>query len=191
MNSILRLIAVAALLAALWAFVEFSGLKAQFALQAIRDGFARNQLVGLLLFSLLFALGNLVQIPGWVFLAAAVLTLGRWWGGAATYVAACVACFTTFWIVRLIGADALRAMKGRLAQRLFARLDAQPLLSVAALRMVFQTVPALNVALALSGVRFRDYALGTLLGLPLPILAYDVFFDVLAHAMHWPVPTVA
>jgi hypothetical protein len=29
-------------------------------------------------------LGNLVQIPGWIFLAAAVLTLGRFWGGLAT-----------------------------------------------------------------------------------------------------------
>jgi uncharacterized membrane protein YdjX (TVP38/TMEM64 family) len=46
--------------------------------------------------------------------------------------------------------------------------------------MLFQTLPALNYALALSGVRFRTYAAGTLLGLPLPIMAYCLFFDYLA-----------
>ena len=33
----------------------------------------------------------------------------------------------------------------------------------------------------LSGVKFRDYLAGTLLGLPLPIVLYRVFFDYLAR----------
>jgi uncharacterized membrane protein YdjX (TVP38/TMEM64 family) len=35
-------------------------------------------------------------------------------------------------------------------------------------------------------VRFRNYLLGTLLGLPLPILLYCVFFDQLARVLHLP-----
>jgi len=54
------------------------------------------------------------------------------------------------------------------------------------LRLMFQTLPALNVALALSGVRLRSYLAGTLLGLPLPIALYCVFFYTLAHWLHWP-----
>jgi len=46
--------------------------------------------------------------------------------------------------------------------------------------MLLQTLPALNDALALSGVKFRHYLLGTLIGLPLPILLYTVFVDVIA-----------
>jgi uncharacterized membrane protein YdjX (TVP38/TMEM64 family) len=49
--------------------------------------------------------------------------------------------------------------------------------------MLFQTVPALNYTLAVSGVRFRAYLAGTLLGLPLPILLYCLFFDYLARAL--------
>jgi uncharacterized membrane protein YdjX (TVP38/TMEM64 family) len=45
-------------------------------------------------------------------------------------------------------------------------------------------VPALNYALALSGVRFRTYLLGTLLGLPLPIALYCLFFDYLAMLLN-------
>lgn len=56
------------------------------------------------------------------------------------------------------------------------------------LRLLFQTVPALNYALALSGIRFADYFLGTLLGLPLPILLYCAFFSSLARWFNWPLP---
>ena len=133
-------------------------------------------------------LGNLVQIPGWIFLAAAVLALGQLWGGLATYLAACVSCVVTYWVIRLLGGDALRQFGGKLAARLFARLDERPIQSVALLRVLFQTVPPLNYALALSGVRFRSYLVGTLIGLPLPILLYTVFFDFLAHWLHLPLP---
>jgi len=183
-----RLIAVVLFLALLWALFQFTGLRAHFNLQFLHDSFEQHRLGGLLLFTLLFALGNLIQIPGWIFLAAAVLALGQWWGGLATYVAACISCLFTFWLIRLLGGDSLRQLGGRIATRLFARLDAHPVQSVALLRLLFQTVPALNYALALSGVRFRSYLLGTLIGLPLPILLYTVFFDYLAHWLHLPLP---
>ncbi|MBT9455815.1 MAG: VTT domain-containing protein [Burkholderiaceae bacterium] len=183
-----RLIAVALFLGLLWALFQFTGLRAHFNLQFLHDSFEHHRLGGLLLFTALFALGNLIQIPGWVFLAAAVLALGQWWGGLATYVAACVSCLFTFWLIRLLGGDSLRQLGGSVAARLFARLDAHPVQSVALLRLLFQTVPTLNYALALSGVRFRSYLLGTLVGLPLPILLYTVFFDYLAHWLHLPTP---
>ncbi len=176
----LRLFAVLLLLVLAWALVHYTGLRAQFSVQRLQDGFAEHRLVGLLLFSALFALGNLIQIPGWIFLAAAVLALGRWWGGLATYFAASVSCVTTFWLIRLLGADALRRLDGRWSRRLLARLDAHPLQSVVLLRLVFQTAPALNYALALSGLRFAPYLLGTLIGLPLPIAVYSLFFDSVA-----------
>jgi uncharacterized membrane protein YdjX (TVP38/TMEM64 family) len=61
-----------------------------------------------------------------------------------------------------------------------SRLDAHPVQSIALSRIVFQTLPALNYGLAMSGVKLRDYMLGTLLGLPLPIALYCIFFDFLA-----------
>jgi len=132
--------------------------------------------------------GNLVQVPGLIFLAAAELALGPLWGAALTYFAACLACFSTFAFARTIGGDALRAWDcGALGRRLFAHLDRRPLRAIVGLRLLFQTVPALNYALALSGVRFRHYFWGTLLGLPLPILIYCVFLEQLSAWLHWSV----
>lgn len=177
-----RLLGVLLFLGILLAVFELTGLRDHFNLAFLQQMILHHPVGGLLLFILLFVLGNLVQIPGWVFLAAAVLTLGRTAGGVATYVAACTSCMVTFLTIRLIGGDALRKFDGKIARWIFGRLDAAPVSSIALLRLLFQTVPALNYALAMSGVRFRSYLLGTLLGLPLPITLYCIFFDTLIRS---------
>ena len=89
-------------------------------------------------------------------------------------------------MIRLVGSDALRQVSGKWSGRLLGRLDAHPVRSIVLLRIVLQTLPALNYALALSGVRFRSYLTGTALGLPLPITLYCIFFDYLARAFQVP-----
>jgi len=185
MSRSIRLAAVALFVVVCWAVFEFSGLRERFSLRMLHDAFAAHVVTGLLLYIALFTLGNLIQIPGWLFLAAAVLALGRFWGGIATYVAACVCCIFTFFVIRAIGGDALRGIGGRVGQRLLTRLDAHPVQSVLLLRMLMQTAPALNYVLALSGIDFGSYLLGTLLGLPAPIAVYCIFFDGIARWLHW------
>ncbi|WP_457421260.1 TVP38/TMEM64 family protein [Roseateles sp. P5_E7] len=175
-----RWLAVLAFVGLMWAVVEFSGLRGQLSAQALREGFAQHRVWGFALFAALFALANLMHIPGGFFLAAAVLALGPLWGALATYVAACIGCTLTFVVVRSLGADALRGLDNRIARRLLARLDAHPARSVLLLRLLFQSMPALNYTLALSGVSLRDYVIGTLLGLPLPIAVITLLFDTLA-----------
>jgi uncharacterized membrane protein YdjX (TVP38/TMEM64 family) len=179
-----RLLAVGVFLGVLLTIFEVSGLRDHFNLAFIRQLILQHQVGGLILFVLLFSLGNLIQIPGWVFLAAAVLTLGRAWGGVATYVAAVTSCGITFVTIRALGGDALRLLKNRIAVRLLRQLDAQPIATVALLRVLFQTVPALNYALAMSGITFRTYLIGTLMGLPVPIALYCIFFNIVANWLH-------
>lgn len=183
-DKLLRLLAVLLFLGVLLTVMEMSGLREHFDLHALRQRIEANRLTGLLLFILLFALGNLAHVPGWIFLAAAVLALGQLTGGLVTYLAAGLSCTCTFLLIRLIGGDTLRQLDSRLAQRMLARLDASPIRNVALLRILFQTLPALNYALALSGVRFRHYLSGTLLGLPFPIAVYCVFFEQIANVTH-------
>ncbi|WP_044872016.1 VTT domain-containing protein [Pseudomonas sp. LFM046] len=184
MTTYRRLLLVALFLGLLLAAFQLSGLREHLSLQYLHDTLLANKGWGLVLFSLLFALGNLIQIPGWIFLAAAVLALGRVWGGLATYLAATFSCCSTFALIRLLGGNALRELDNRLAQRIITHLDQRPVAVITLLRVIFQTVPALNYALSLSGVRFRHYLIGTLLGLPLPIAAYCLFFDYLGRALH-------
>jgi uncharacterized membrane protein YdjX (TVP38/TMEM64 family) len=176
-----RLLGIVLFLVTLAALAHFSGLRSHFNLAYLRSVLEGHPIAGLVVFVVLFALGNLIQLPGWLFLAAAVLVLGPLWGAVATYIAACIACALTFLLVRWLGGAALRRLQSPLAQRLLARLDDQPVRSIVLLRILFQTLPALNYTLALSGLKFRQYAYGTLLGLPLPIALYCIFFEQLAQ----------
>ncbi|MCF8151289.1 MAG: VTT domain-containing protein [Sulfuritalea sp.] len=178
-----RLIAVVLFLGVLFVAFEISGLREHFSLEFLRQRIDEHMVSGLLIFVLLFCLGNLIQVPGWIFLAAAVLALGKMWGGIATYIAACMSCIFTYLSIRWIGGAALRKLDNRIVRRLLGELDARPVRSILFLRILFQTVPALNYTLAMSGVGFREYLIGTLLGLPLPIALYCLFFDYLAMAL--------
>lgn len=180
----LRLAAVLLFLGVLLALFEVAGLRDHFSLEFLRQTILGNRIGGLFVFILVFALGNLIQIPGWVFLAAAVLALGRTWGGLATYIAASLSCVSSFLVIRFVGGDALRQLDNPIAASILRRLDAHPIRSIVLSRVLFQTLPALNYALAMSGIRFRSYLIGTLLGLPLPIALYCLFFDYLGKALH-------
>ncbi|PFH04633.1 putative membrane protein YdjX (TVP38/TMEM64 family) [Collimonas sp. PA-H2] len=179
-----RLLIVVLFLAALLALFQFSGLRENFNLAFLHQQIVDNKVSGLLIFVLLFCLGNLIQIPGWIFLAAAVLALGKFAGGLATYIAAVISCAFTFLTIRFIGGDAMRELKNRYALQILDGLDAHPIKSIALLRVLFQTVPALNYALALSGVKFYKYLIGTMLGLPLPIMLYCIFFNYIGKLLH-------
>ena len=159
--------------------VQLTGIRDNFNLAYVREAFLAHKLIGVVLYVALFSLGNLIHVPGLVFLAAAVLSLGQVWGGLVTYLAASVSCLVTFLVFRWIGGDALTQLQGRFARRTLKGLHARPVRTVFVLRTFMQTLPALNIALAMTGIRLRHYMLGSLLGLPLPITFFCVFFDVL------------
>jgi uncharacterized membrane protein YdjX (TVP38/TMEM64 family) len=60
---------------------------------------------------------------------------------------------------------------------MLGHLDARPIRTVFALRLVLWLAPALNYALALTRARFRDYAIGSALGLILPVAGAAILFD--------------
>ena len=174
-----RLIAVGLFLLSLFVVFEASGLRQYLSLDFVRATFAYNPWRGGIVFVLLFCGGKLLQILVWIFLAAAIITLGKIYGGLLTYVAAVISCLAIYGLIRGLGGNALRELDSPLARKIFRYMDDRPLMSVVALRTIFQTAPPLNYSLALSGVQYRYYVLGTIIGLPLPIAGYCLAFDLL------------
>jgi uncharacterized membrane protein YdjX (TVP38/TMEM64 family) len=66
-------------------------------------------------------------------------------------------------------------------RHLLNQIDKHPVAVVAILRLIFQTAPPLNYALAMTQVRLRHHLIGSALGLPLPIAAMALGFDWLLH----------
>lgn len=178
-----RLLAAIAFVAVLFAAAHYSGLRDNLSVSYLRTVFLANPVEGSLIFIALFSLGNLMHVPGVVFLLPAVLTLGKFRGGGLVYLAANVSCMVTFLVFRWIGGNALQELKSPWARKLLAGLHQRPVKVVALLRVCLQTLPSLNVVLALSGIKLRHYLLGNALGLPFPITFYCFFFDALFGAL--------
>ena len=181
----MRLVLGVAALVTVVVLSRFTAMGDWFHLAQLRSVLLQHPLLAIASFVALFSLGNLLHIPGSIFLAAAVLVLGQVAGGLVTYMAAVVSCAVTFLTVRWVGGNAMEKLPYRFARRLLSQLHRKPLRNTVLLRVVFQTLPALNYALALSGIRFRNYLAGSILGLPLPIAGFCVFFDLIAHRLHW------
>jgi uncharacterized membrane protein YdjX (TVP38/TMEM64 family) len=132
---------------------------------------------GVLLFLCLFCVGLLIQIPGIVFVTGAVLVYGIWLGLVMAILGGLVAISFSYWIARGIGGDPLASIKSARARRVIESLHARPVRTMAILRVFMQMSPALNVALALSGVRYRDYLLGAAVGMWIPVALMGVTVD--------------
>ena len=66
-----QFIAVLVFVGLLLFFVEYFDLRHDFSLEFMQEQIMANKLSGLLIFILLFSVGNLIHLPGWLFLAAA------------------------------------------------------------------------------------------------------------------------
>ena len=68
---------------------------------------------------------------------------------------------------------------------LLAKLDENPVTTVAVLRLCFFLAPAMNYMLALSSVSFRDFMVGSIAGLVVPLTVAVFFIDHLITYMGW------
>ncbi len=118
-----------------------------------------------------FVVGELLYLPGVAFVGAGRLAFGPGWGLLIAYLGATVAVTVPFLLTRTLRSTADRAWqpRWRLLQRLLDRVEHQPIRSLLVLRLFLFLSPPLNYALAFTGIRTRDYVLGSALGIAAPL----------------------
>jgi uncharacterized membrane protein YdjX (TVP38/TMEM64 family) len=154
-----------------------TGLTEYLSRDRIREMIAGLGAWGALAFVGLFVVGELAHVPGFVFIGASILAYGRLEGGLLGYVGAMAAIAVAFVVVRGIGGHALASIERPIVQRALAHVDERPIVSVTVLRTILIMTPALTYALALTRIRFRDYLIGSALGLAVPIALMSYLFD--------------
>lgn len=172
-----RLLGLVAVLVTLLAIGHFSGATEYMTRENIAHFMQSLGVWGFLLFLVAFALGELVHVPGFVFIFAALIAYGRVWGAVAGYAGALVAVTVAFFLVRVVGGRALTEIKQPLIKRALGPLDKHPIRTVALLRAVLWFAPAVNYALGLSAIRYRDYLIGSAIGFIVPMVIFSVLFD--------------
>ncbi len=127
------------------------------------------------LFLVVMAAGELLHLPGMVFIVVARLVFGPSVGFLLGYAGAVFAVTVSFVVARQLVAAARSSTepwrpRWRFAQRALDRLETRPVQTVALLRLVLWLAPPLSYALAASKLRVRDHVVGSALGLLAPVL---------------------
>ncbi|MCO4792406.1 MAG: VTT domain-containing protein [Bacteriovoracaceae bacterium] len=179
-NKFYKAFLVISFLVIVFLVAELTGFREKITIDYIRQLFMEHKFIGSIVFISIFSLGNLLYIPGWIFLVGGVLAVGKFYGGCLAFAGGMSSSILSYVVVGFAGKDALRVLeKHKVAKKFFDHLDERPLRTIIVLRFIFQTAPFLNYALILSKVKFRDFFIGTFLGLPLPITLYCIFFEYL------------
>jgi uncharacterized membrane protein YdjX (TVP38/TMEM64 family) len=172
----LRLILVLVLFVGLYALSRFMGFT-DWDPESIRSQVQGAGLWGFFLYAAVFAGGEFLHIPGMVFVAAGILAYGRLLGFALAFLASVISVCFSFAVVRAIGGRALTEIERPFLKRVLQKLDERPIRVVLVLRMLLWLAPALNYTLAMTDLRFRDYLIGSALGLVIPVGGATLFFD--------------
>lgn len=160
----LRPVLVVVLFAGLFAVGRMCGLYEDLTLPGIREKVLAAGPWGVLVLIGLFVIGLLIQIPGIPFVVACLLIYGPLYGIALSYASGMLGLAVSFFVVRRVGGQPLGRVRFKWMKRALSHLDERPVRTVILLRFVAHFSPVLTYALALSGIRFRDFMLGSLVG---------------------------
>lgn len=145
-----------------------TGVAACFTVCSICGLFGGTGLWGVLAFIALFAAGQLLRVPGPVFVATAS-GIRQELGTLVALLGALVSVTVSFAVIRTFAGTSRADVHWPLVQRLLRRLDSRPVMTVALPHLTFQTAPLLNYALPMTVVCWCDHLLGSMLGLPVPV----------------------
>ena len=181
-NYAVRLALLAGVLVAVFAVGRYFGVTENVNAQSIREFVHGAGAWGWALYMAVFAGGEFVHVPGMVFVVAGILVYGKVLGFGLAWLASVVSVGFSFVVVRRIGGTPLGTVNKPWLKRILSHLDDRPIRTVALLRLMLWLAPPLNYALALTKVRFRDYLIGSALGLIAPVAGVAILFDWLFNA---------
>jgi len=179
-----RLLALLVMVGVGWLLADHFGLT-ELTSEELRTMVLGAGVLGFAVYTGVFATGQLLHLPGILFIVGARIIYGPFLGFGAAYVAGLFSVCVSFWIVRGVGGQQLQRVRWSPMKRALARVDRSPIRAIAIMRTFVSVSPPLNYALAMSNVRFRDYFLGSAAGLVIPV-AFVVFLsEAVFRALGW------
>ena len=131
--------------------------------------------------------GGLVAFPVTLMVIATVIVFGPLWGTGYSLLGALLSAMATFGAGRLIGQDAVRRLSGSIVNRISRTLAQSGVLTIITLRIVpVAPFSIINVVAGVSGIRLRDFVLGTVIGMVPGVAAIAVLADRIADSLRRP-----
>ncbi|OOG27559.1 phospholipase [Thioalkalivibrio denitrificans] len=164
----LSVIAALLVLAAFWAIVMHEGDWQPAHIQARAGQLAEGPWLHWLVFAGV-VLGQQVAIPQILLVPVAVILLGPWWGLAVGYFGTLAGAVIGYLIGRYVGRRPVRRLSGPRMRRLSRAIARRGVVSMIVVNMLPIVSQALiNLAAGTTHIRFRDFLLGTAVGIVPP-----------------------
>ena len=147
-----------------------SPLSAYFTLEYLEEAISSAGGYGVVVFVLVYTIGTLMNIPGFLFLFVGFMVYKGINGILIGYLASVVAVTVHFFFVRLMAGEALTEIKQPFVRKQIQRLSDSPINTTVVLRLIFYVSPPVNYALALSSIKWYYSLIGTMLAFPFNVL---------------------
>jgi phospholipase D1/2 len=186
----IRIGAVVLFLALLGAAWQWTPLKELVDLQSLSAWIEphRDAWYALPLVSIAFVVLGLVMFPVLVMILATGVAFGPWLGSLYAMAGCLASASVGFSIGRRAGMDRLERVAGPRVRKLSQKLGRNGTLAVFVMRKIPAPYMLANVIVGASPVRFRDFMLGTVLGMGPMIIALAGFGYQLTRVVKHPTP---
>ncbi|HEY7687208.1 MAG TPA: VTT domain-containing protein, partial [Dongiaceae bacterium] len=183
---IVILLASILLAALLWRYSSLSYIAEPGVLMAFLDSVAASPLAPAVVL-LGYVLGGLIGFPVTVLIAVTALSFGAWPGLAYAAIGSIASATVTYGLGFWLGTGSLRRLFGPRLNRIRRAVTSQGILSVTAVRLVpIAPFTVVNLAAGALGISFRDYLIGTILGIAPGLIAMTLLGDRLLRIVHNP-----
>ncbi len=134
-----------------------------------------------------FILGGLLIVPVTAIIVVTVLAFGPILGFFYALLGMTASALLTFWMGYLLGRQWIRRLAGSRLSHLSRRLAQKGVLAVVLIRLVpVAPFTIVNLVAGASHIRFRDFALGTVLGEVPGLLVLALFIDRVSETVRHP-----
>ena len=155
--------------------IRFTPAKEFFTQKALSQFLDRAGFWAPLVFMLVYTVGVCLFVPGSLLTALGAALFGAYWGFGYVWVGAMAGAAMAFWIGRTLGRDFAASLIGERLKKYDEAIERNGFATVLYLRLVYFPFTLMNFGMGLTKVKFRDYFLGTGLGILVGTFIFTFF----------------
>jgi uncharacterized membrane protein YdjX (TVP38/TMEM64 family) len=164
-RAVLKAITFAVFLTAAIYFIRFTSIKNYFTPEAINTMLEKVGIWAPVLYIFIYALGVCLFVPGLILTGIGALLFGPYWGFIYIWFGAIIGASGAFFIGRTLGRDFASTVIGDRLKKYDDAIEINGFSIVLYLRLLYFPFTPMNFGMGLTKVRFRDYLLGTGVGI--------------------------
>jgi uncharacterized membrane protein YdjX (TVP38/TMEM64 family) len=178
-GAVLKVAALILFIVAAIYLVRFSPVKQYFTADYIKQLMDSAGSWAPIMFVFIYAGGVCLFLPGTFLTALGATLFGAYWGFMYVWFGAMLGACIAFYIGRYLGRDFATSLIGSKLKRYDDAIERNGFATVLYLRLIYFPFTPMNFGMGLTKVRFRDYFLGTALGITVGTFIFTFFVGTL------------